>query len=261
MDPATLIGLGIGFAAIITAMLLEGANPMSILLPAPLILVFGGTLGVGVAGGLLRDLKTIAAALRKALLGGSTPPTATITEIVSLAERARREGLLALEEAIGGVEDDFLRDGLQSAVDGTDPEDLRTIMLDKIDAKTAHDKVASKFFTDMGGFAPTIGIIGTVISLVHVLENLGNPDELGHMIAAAFVATLWGVLSANVMWLPIANRLKRLSESEVAQMHLVVEGVVAIQAGANPRLVQQRLASLVPPGEAATDAPARKAAA
>lgn len=261
MDPATLIGLAVGFGAIITAMLLEGANPMSILLPAPLILVFGGTLGVGVAGGLLRDLKTIVAALRKALLGGSTPPTATITEIVSLAERARREGLLALEEAIGGVQDDFLRDGLQSAVDGTDPEDLRTIMLDKIDAKTAHDKVASKFFTDMGGFAPTIGIIGTVISLVHVLENLGNPDELGHMIAAAFVATLWGVLSANVMWLPIANRLKRLSETEVAQMHLVVEGVVAIQAGANPRLVQQRLASLVPPGEAATDAPARKAAA
>ncbi|GAB4068795.1 flagellar motor protein [Angustibacter speluncae] len=260
MDPATLIGLAVGFGAIIVAMLLEGGNPMSILLPAPLVLVFGGTLGVGIAGGLLRDISTIVAGLKKALLGGSKPPTDTIAEIVSLAERARREGLLALEEAVGGVEDEFLRDGLQSAIDGTDPEDLRTIMLDKIDAKTAHDKVASKFFTDLGGFAPTIGIIGTVISLVHVLENLGNPDDLGHMIAAAFVATLWGVLSANVMWLPIANRLKRLTESEVAQMHLVVEGVTAIQAGANPRLVQQRLASLVPPSKAA-DAAAGKAAA
>lgn len=260
MDPATLIGLAVGFGAIIVAMLLEGGNPMSILLPAPLVLVFGGTLGVGIAGGLLRDISTIVAGLKKALLGGSKPPTDTIAEIVSLAERARREGLLALEEAVGGVEDEFLRDGLQSAIDGTDPEDLRTIMLDKIDAKTAHDKVASKFFTDLGGFAPTIGIIGTVISLVHVLENLGNPDDLGHMIAAAFVATLWGVLSANVMWLPIANRLKRLTETEVAQMHLVVEGVTAIQAGANPRLVQQRLASLVPPSKAA-DAAAGKAAA
>lgn len=260
MDPATLIGLAVGFGAIIVAMLLEGGNPMSILLPAPLVLVFGGTLGVGIAGGLLRDISTIVGGLKKALLGGSKPPTDTIAEIVSLAERARREGLLALEEAVGGVEDEFLRDGLQSAIDGTDPEDLRTIMLDKIDAKTAHDKVASKFFTDLGGFAPTIGIIGTVISLVHVLENLGNPDDLGHMIAAAFVATLWGVLSANVMWLPIANRLKRLTETEVAQMHLVVEGVTAIQAGANPRLVQQRLASLVPPSKAA-DAAAGKAAA
>lgn len=260
MDPATLIGLAVGFGAIIVAMLLEGGNPMSIMLPAPLVLVFGGTLGVGIAGGLLRDISTIVAGLKKALLGGSKPPTDTIAEIVSLAERARREGLLALEEAVGGVEDEFLRDGLQSAIDGTDPEDLRTIMLDKIDAKTAHDKVASKFFTDLGGFAPTIGIIGTVISLVHVLENLGNPDDLGHMIAAAFVATLWGVLSANVMWLPIANRLKRLTETEVAQMHLVVEGVTAIQAGANPRLVQQRLASLVPPSKAA-DAAAGKAAA
>ncbi len=250
MDPATLVGLAVAFGAIIAAMLLEGADPASILLPAPLILVFGGTLGVGIAGGLLRDLKTIIAGVKKALLGGVKTSTDTIAEVVSLAERARREGLLSLEDAVKNVQNDFLREGLQSAIDGTDPEDLRAIMLDRIDAKKAQDKVASKFFTDMGGFAPTIGIIGTVISLVHVLENLGNPDELGHMIAAAFVATLWGVLSANVMWLPIANRLKRLTDMEVSQMHIVVEGIVSIQAGANPRLVQQRLSSLMPPGEA-----------
>jgi chemotaxis protein MotA len=258
MDPATLIGLVVTFASVIVMMVLEGANPMAIVLPAPLILVFGGTVGVGIAGGLMRDLKTIIAALKKALLGGAAVPADTIAEVVSLAERARREGLLALEDAIGGVQDEFLRDGLQAAIDGTDPEDLRGILLDKIDAKRAADKIGSKFFTDMGGYAPTIGIIGTVVSLVHVLENLSNPDELGHMIAGAFVATLWGVLSANVLWLPLAARLKRLSEIEIAQMTLVVEGIVSIQAGANPRLVQQRLSSLLPPGEA--EASTKKAA-
>ena len=259
MDPATLLGLGLAFAAIIVAMVLEGGNPASILIPAPLILVFGGTLGAALAGGLLRDVGTVIAALKKALLGGTVAAGEAIAELVSLAERARREGLLALEDAIDGVSDEFLRDGLRSAIDGTDPEDLRTMLLDRIEAKRAEDKVGAKFFTDMGGFAPTIGIIGTVISLVHVLENLGDPGELGHMIAAAFVATLWGVLSANVLWLPMANRLKRLSETEVARMILVVEGIVAIQAGANPRLVQQRLLSLVPAGEALPDEDVRAA--
>jgi chemotaxis protein MotA len=183
----------------------------------------------------------------------------TIGEIVTLAERARREGLLSLEDDVAAVKDDFLRDGLQAAIDGTDPEDLRGILLDRIDAKKAADKVGSKFFTDMGGYAPTIGIIGTVISLVHVLENLSEPGQLGHMIAAAFVATLWGVLSANMMWLPLAARLKRLSELEIGQMTLVVEGIISIQSGANPRLVQQRLSSLVPASESEAESAKRAA--
>jgi len=249
MDPAALVGIVFALGAILTMMILEGGNPLAIFLPAPMILVFGGTFGVAVAGGLLKDAKAVGATLKKAFL---TPPKKmdqTVETIVSLAERARREGLLALEDAVKEVDDDFLRDGLQAAVDGTDPEDLRTMLLDRSDQKAAADKRSSKFFSDMGGYAPTVGIIGTVISLVHVLENLSDPGGLGHMIAAAFVATLWGVLSANIFWMPIANRLKRLAEVEAQQMNLVVEGVLAIQAGSNPRLVKQRLASLVPAGE------------
>jgi chemotaxis protein MotA len=249
MDPATLLGIAVAFVAVIVMMLLEGGDPTAILLPAPMILVFGGTNGVGIAGGLLRDTKTVIAAVKKAFTGAPIAMEETIGEIVTLAERARREGLLSLEDDVAAVKDDFLRDGLQAAIDGTDPEDLRGILLDRIDAKRAGDKVGAKFFTDMGGYAPTIGIIGTVISLVHVLENLSEPGQLGHMIAAAFVATLWGVLSANMMWLPLAARLKRLSELEIGQMTLVVEGIISIQSGANPRLVQQRLASLVPASE------------
>jgi chemotaxis protein MotA len=248
MDPATLIGLGGAFAAVIVALFLEGGSPAGLLLPAPIVLVLGGTIGAAVAGGLLRDVKTVALAAKKGILGTPPRPDETIGTIVSLAERARREGLLALEEAVREVDDEFLADGLRSAIDGTDPEDLREILSDRIDTKRTADRATAKVFTDMGGYAPTVGIIGTVMSLVHVLENLSEPGELGHMIAAAFVATLWGVLTANLVWLPIASRLKRMSDVECAQMQLVVEGIISIQAGSNPRVVAQRLQSLVPAG-------------
>jgi chemotaxis protein MotA len=256
MDPATLAGLGLAFASVIVAMFLEGGSLGSLLLPAPLVLVFGGTIGAAIAGGLLRDVKTVALAAKRGVLGKPGRSDETIATVVSLAELARREGLLALEDAVKEVEDPFLADGLRAAIDGTDPDDLREILSDRIDTKRTADRATAKVFTDMGGYAPTVGIIGTVMSLVHVLENLSDPGELGHMIAAAFVATLWGVLTANLIWLPIASRLKRLSDVECAQMQLAVEGILSIQAGSNPRVVAQRLQSLVPPGELSEQAAA-----
>ena len=194
--------------------------------------------------------------LQRALLTKPIQPDALVDSVVALADRARREGLLALEDAIREVEDPFLRRGLELAIDGTDPEDLREILESEIEAKRKGDKVGAKLFGDMGGYAPTIGIIGTVLGLVHVLENLSKPDELGHLIAGAFVATLWGVLTANVLWLPLGNRLKRISDLECAQMELAVEGICSIQAGANPRLVARKLRSLLPDGQAAPKAKA-----
>ncbi|MDQ0424683.1 MULTISPECIES: motility protein A [Cellulomonas] len=254
MDPAGIVGILFAFGAIYTALTLEGADPMSILLPAPLILVWGGTLGVGLAGHTLKDAKAAFAAVPRAMRAKAPQPGANVDVVVKLAERARREGLLALEDDARQVEDPFLREGLQAAIDGTDPEDLRVILEDRIATKRATDRVASKYFVDMGGYAPTIGIIGTVISLVHVLENLSDPSSLGHSIAAAFVATLWGILSANVVWLPIGNRIRRISDLECQQMEITLEGLLAVQAGANPRLVGERLRSLVPGGGDKPDA-------
>ncbi|SDC84941.1 chemotaxis protein MotA [Sanguibacter gelidistatuariae] len=248
MDPASLIGLVIAFGAIVGAIYIEGATPMSVLLPAPMLLVFVATFGATLAGGTLRDAIGALKAVPGAFTRKPTSPDDSIDTIVSLAERARREGLLALEDSAREIEDEFLKSGLRSAIDGTDPDDLRTILEDRIHSKRQSDKTSYKFFNDMGGYAPTIGIVGTVVSLVHVLENLAEPSELGHMIAAAFVATLWGIASANVMWFPIANRLKRLSDLECAQMELVLEGLLSVQSGANPRLVGERLRSLVPAG-------------
>jgi chemotaxis protein MotA len=256
MDPATLVGLTVAFGAVFTALFIEGGDPMSLLLPGPMVLVLGGTIGVGIAGGLLRDLKLVLGTAKAAVLGKPGRADATISAVVTLAERARREGLLALEDAAREVDDEFLAEGLRSAIDGTDPEDLREILQDRIDSKRTADRAAAKVFADMGGYAPTIGIIGTVMSLVHVLENLSDPGSLGHAIAAAFVATLWGVMTANLVWLPISSRIRRVSDIECAQMQLALEGILSIQAGANPRVVAERLRSLVPP----TDLPEKEAA-
>ncbi|GIG30632.1 motility protein A [Cellulomonas marina] len=253
MDPAGFIGLGVGVGAIFLAMILEGGNPASIMLVPPLILVWGGTIGVGFIGNSLKDVIGAFQALPKALTNKAPDPSGTVDTIVELAERARREGLLALEEAARNIEDPFLRSGMQSAIDGTDPEDLRQLLEDRITTKKNIDKQNAKFFADLGGYAPTIGIIGTVISLVHVLENLDDPSSLGHAIAGAFVATFWGIFSANILWLPLGARIKRFAEMEWHHMELSVEGLLAVQAGANPRMVGEKLRSLLPPAPAGKD--------
>jgi chemotaxis protein MotA len=249
MDRATPIGMVLAIVAIMTANVLEGGSPTSMLLMPPILLVFGGTIGAAIAGGTMADAKHALHSIKRAMVWKQSPPGELVPVVVMLADKARREGLLMLEEAVKDVDDEFLKRGVGLAVDGTDPEELREILEAEVFAKKIEDKHSAKFFNAMGGYAPTIGIIGTVMGLVHVLENLSQPEELGHLIAGAFLATLWGVLSANLMWLPIGSRLLRIGELETARMELVVEGVMAIQAGANPRVVAQRLRSLLPAAE------------
>jgi len=166
---------------------------------------------------------------------------------VKMAERARREGLLALEQEMETVQDPFMKKGLQMAVDGTDPDDLWEILTAEVKSKKASAANGAKFWEDAGGYAPTIGVLGTVMGLVHVLENLSEPDKLGHLIAGAFVATLWGVLSGNVLFLPFGKRVKMVAANETARMEIIIEGVLAIQAGANPRVVATKLKSKMTP--------------
>lgn len=255
-DAATGLGVGLGVGAIIVANIMEGGSPAALIQIPALILVFGGTLAVSIAGGTMADMKSAFQGLARSFTGGVPPASDLVPSVVSLAEKARREGLLALEDQVKDLDDEFLAKGITMAIDGTDPEEVREILEAEVHAKKQADKQAAKFWGDAGAYAPTIGIIGTVMGLVHVLENLANPEELGHMIAAAFIATLWGVLSANVFWLPISSRLKRLSELEANRMDMVIEGVASIQAGANPRIIAQKLTSLLP----ADQQPAQEAA-
>jgi chemotaxis protein MotA len=246
MDPATLTGIVIAFGALLAMIFLEGASPAALILPAPMILVFGATFGVGLASTTLPDTIQALKALPRAFLGKVTPPRAVIDQVVELAEVARRNGLLALEAESEKVKDPFLKRALQNIADGVDADDLRIMMEDEASTRERSGRAAAKFFNSLGGFAPTIGIIGTVVSLTHVLEQLSNPETLGHAIAAAFVATLWGVLSANFLWLPIGGRLGKLTDLESEQMTILIEGVMALQAGSQPRLLGERLLALVP---------------
>jgi chemotaxis protein MotA len=255
MDPATLIGIVLAMGALLVTMIMEGSSPMAIVLLPPLILVFGGTFGAAIAGSAMADVTKMGGWFKQALMPPKVPPIADrIQTLVGLAEKARKEGLLALEAQVKDIDDPFLKRGLQMGIDGTDPEELRAVLEGAIAAKKGEDKVAAKFFTAMGGYSPTIGIIGTVVGLIHVLENLSSPESLGPLIASAFVATLWGVLSANIFWLPMGAKITRISELQAAQMELLVEGITEIQAGTSPRAVRQKLTALVPPSEVAREA-------
>ena len=269
MDPATIIGIVVAFGALYAMLTLEGSYVSSLLLPAPMILVFGATLAVGIAGGTIRDTINAFKALPGAFRGKTTPPVQVIDQVVGIAETARKSGLLALEQEADNVSDPFLRGALQNIADGTDGDELRMLLEDEIATKARSGRNASKFFNSLGGYAPTVGIIGTVVSLTHVLENLDTPETLGPMIAAAVLATRWGLLSANFLWLPIGARLRRLSDIEVDRLTLLMEGVLAVQAGSQPRLLGERLRAMVPledlpkgeakaKAKAASEAPAGK---
>jgi chemotaxis protein MotA len=245
MDPATMIGAGLALVAIFGSLIMDGGSISSMILIPPILLVFGGTIGAAIAGGVMADAKRLPKSLIKAITAKVTTPEGGVAIIVKMAETARRDGLLALEGDVAKVEDPFLRKALEMAIDGTDADEVAEILGIEVDAKRSADAAAAKIFSDMGGYAPTIGIIGTVLGLVHVLGNLGDPSTLGGKIASAFVATLWGVMTANIFWFPLGNRLKRVSATECEQMELAIEGVLAIQAGANPRLVAAKLNSMV----------------
>jgi chemotaxis protein MotA len=255
MDPATLIGFVISLGALLAFMILEGADPTSLLFLPAIVLVIFATFGAAASSFTMTDLKKLPAWFKLGVLPVKVPPASEqIQTLVSLAEKARKEGLLALEAQVKAIDDPFLKRGLQMGIDGTDPEELRGVLEAEIAAKKAEDKVAAKFFNAMGGYAPTIGIVGCIVGLINVMGNLSDPESLGPMIAAAFVATLWGVMAANFWFLPMGAKILRVSELQAAQMELLVEGITEIQAGTSPRAVRQKLISLVPPSEVAREA-------
>jgi len=249
MKQVAAVGIGIALVGLLGGNILEGGSPMGLInIPAALI-IFVGTFGVTLASTSMEQFKAVPGLYKKAI---STPPPdyrAEVERLVGFAEQARREGLLALDDAVQGIEDPFVKKGMQLVVDGTDPEVVREILEAELDGMAARHKSGAAPFIQAGGFAPTLGVLGTVMGLVHVLENLDDPSSLGHAIAGAFIATLYGVGAANVVFLPIGNRLKVLSQQEQELKAMTIEGNLALQAGENPRLVADRLMTFVPPAQ------------
>jgi chemotaxis protein MotA len=247
MEITTGIGLILGVGAMIVTMIIEGGNPLSLLnLPAAVIVFVGcgGALFVSFPMGLIMKMPVLVGQSFKA---SHANIPGLIDQFVTLADLARREGLLALEGEIGKIEDAFIKKGVMLIVDGLDPTIVREILETDISLLAERHKEGQEMFKALGGYAPTFGIIGTVMGLINVLSHLSEPEKLGHSIAVAFIATLYGVASANILWLPMGNKLKVKTQHEVMARELSAEGVLAIQAGENPRIVREKLESYLPP--------------
>lgn len=241
MDGLTLLGVIIAFAALIGGNYLEGgAWHLLVNYPAALI-VFGGTLGAAI-------LQTPKSSLSRALKIISwifVPPDfnqkKTIKQIVGWSNIARKKGLLGLDSLIGGEKNPFIKKGLQMLVDGTPPEKMRLVLEQDIELLREHDGEAAYFYESMGGYAPTVGIIGAVIGLIHVMGHIGSPEELGPALAVAFVATLYGVGLANLLCLPIANKLRAHIDRTATWQRLLLDGLIAIAEGENPKNIEAKL--------------------
>jgi chemotaxis protein MotA len=245
MDKATIIGIVLGIGAVIGGQSLEGGSLHSIMQMTAAIIVFGGTFGAvflsfpfhNVIGGLK--------GIKKIIKEPPQDPYQIIAQITNYGNKARKEGILSLEKEVKNVEDPFLKKALTLAVDGVEPNMIREAMGNELEYCDEHGKVDSKIFKAAGGYAPTIGILGAVLGLIHVMENLNDPSKLGAGIATAFVATVYGVGSANLLFLPIANKLEVRHRHEMIIKEMILEGVVAVSTSENPRLIEEKLNSFL----------------
>ena len=261
MKASSAIGLAVAVLGVALGATMEGAPIMAVLNPSAMLIVLGGTFGATIMGTSFDRIKAIPKLFAKVFNAEEHDLRGRVTELVGFAERARRDGLLALDDELSEVEDDFLRRGMQLVVDGTDPDMVAEVLDAEVASMGRRHAAGAQPFEKGGGFAPTMGIIGTVFGLIHVLKNLDSPETLGPSISAAFIATLLGVAVANVFLLPIANRLKQLSAAEREFRMLTIEGILGIQAGDNPRVLTEKLMTFIPPDQRNVERPAPTATA
>ena len=241
MDKATLGGLVLAVGGILLGLLIEGGNLGQVLQPTAAMIVFGGTLGAVL---IQYPLHVVFSAFRRLAHIFQEPgqnARATIDTLVKYANQARREGIVSLDRELTNIHEPFLRRSLMLAVDGTEPQELRKIMELELDNKEEQDEKIPQVFESAGGFSPTIGIIGAVLGLIQVMQHLDKIDEVGRGIAVAFVATIYGVGAANILFLPASGKLKIRLRDEQVLREMTLEGVISILEGMNPRMLENKL--------------------
>ena len=245
MEPMTIIGLVLGVSAILVAAVMEGTHLSALIAPSAILLISGGTIGATITCYTLHQiidtLKSLGLLIRKP----GIEPREITDMFVQLATVARKEGILALENQKLKIDHPFLRRGLRLVIDGTNPELVKQIMMTEIYVEEEGLKLSGDVFKTAGGFAPTMGIIGTVVGLIHVLGNLSDPSSLGPSIAMAFIATLYGVSSANLVFLPVAKKYGTIAKEEGLSRTMIVEGVLSLYGGDSPHIVKQKLMSFM----------------
>lgn len=246
LDFATVTGLVLGVGAILGGLVLEGGQIKDVAQITAALIVLGGTMGAVMLSTPMTTLKGAAKRLAGVVRDSAPRMDALLDEIIEYATRARREGLVSLDEASMNVADPFLRKALMLAVDGSDLQEIRGMLELEIDIEEAQAEAEARVFEGAGGYAPTIGIIGAVMGLIQVMKNLANIEEVGHGIAVAFVATVYGVGSSNLLFLPIAQKIKARAQAETKRRTLIVEGIGGIIEGLNPKLLRSKLQPFAP---------------
>lgn len=247
MDPLFLGGLFLSLISIIVATLIDGNSFGPLIGPSSFVLVFFGSIGAGLMAFRKSEVSRVPKALTAAIKNQPPDIDSTVTELAAMADVARREGMLALEAKLEEIDDPFLRSGLQLLVDGMDAEQVRGMLEIDLDAVNERHQLGIGFFKSLGGYAPTFGMMGTVIGLINMLGNLEDPSQLGLGMSVALLTTLYGVFFANLIFLPIATRLERLNAQELSAREVALDGILSLQAGTSPRLLVERLETYLPP--------------
>jgi len=245
MDLASIIGVVLALGFILGGQALEGGSILQIIQPTAGMIVFGGTLGATMIGFPMSVLKQAAADFMHVIKEEKIEPNAVIDEVIKFTNKARREGIISLEKDAAGIQDEFFRKAIMMAVDGSEPKELRQTMEVELQYMEERGEHSAKVYEAAGGYAPTIGIIGAVLGLIVVMQHLDNIEEVGKGIAVAFVATIYGVGAANIVFLPAANKLKMKHRKHMIIKEMMLEGTLGILEGQNPRLIEGKLTSFL----------------
>ncbi|RCX12252.1 chemotaxis protein MotA [Vagococcus fluvialis] len=250
MDIFLILGIVMGFISVIVGMIVKGADATVLLNPAAAIIIGIGTLAALINSYPKKDIKRLPKIIGVLF---STKESLTseqlVSEIMILAQKARQEGILALESTVDNLDNTFLKNGMEMVVDGVNAEQIEEVLTNEISALEERHRIGASMFKTAGSSAPTLGVLGAVIGLIGALGNLNDVNALGHMISAAFVATLYGIFFGYVLFIPFGSRLTRKSETEVKKMLITLEGVLAIQAGHNPNTIERKLLGMLDPDE------------
>lgn len=253
MDIASIGGIVVAILGILAGMMIEGGNIGQITQPTAALIVIGGTMGAVM---LQFPLKTFLAALRqmmKIFVSSGADSEAVLKQLVQFANKARKSGIVSLDQDLGSIEDPFFRQALMLAIDGTEPTEVRKIMQMELDNKSEMEEKIPQVFEAAGGYSPTVGIIGAVLGLIQVMQHLDNISEVGRGIAVAFVATIYGVALANLVLLPAAGKLKIRHREEQMAKEMILEGVISILEGMNPRMMETKLRTFLAEGQTVED--------
>lgn len=245
----TILGIFIAIISIVVSTVMDGNSFGALIGPSSLLLVVVGSVGVSFSGFQMADLKKVPKGIILSFKGKEADSGEAIDRLMRFAEIARKEGVLALEAQLETIDDPFMKVGLQQIVDGIDGDVVRDVLEIELAALDERHSPTINFVKAMGSYAPTMGMIGTVVGLINMLGNLSDPAQLGLGMSVALLTTLYGVIFANLVFLPIASKLQRLHDLEVAQKELVMDGILAVQGGASPRMIVERLEAYINPGQ------------